>query len=492
MNLSKSRYTLGVRCYKNLWLSCHKPEEAAEVNESVFETGNEVGELARHLFGDDYKLIEFSFDKEEMINKTKNFLEEKPNIICEATFNYDGNFCMVDILKSDTDGVEIYEVKSSTKVSQINIHDISYQTWVLKKCGLNVKKSYLVHINNQYIKNGELDIHKLFTIEDVTDLLDLDEVEKRVPIMKKMMDEKDEPNIDLSVNCMKSKNISYDCPFFEYCTKKLPHPNVFDIGWGTYFSKKMALYNEGKITYDDILTSGGISTKADLQMNHAMFDLEPKIDKEAIRGLMNKITYPLYFLDFESYQLAIPKIDGTKPYQQICFQYSLHYQLEEGGDLLHKEFLASDYDGNPMYGLCKQLCEDIPKDVCVLAYNDAFEKTRLQEMANIFPEFSEHLLNIKDNILDLLPPFKNQEYYVKEMGGSASIKKVLPALFPDDPELDYHSLDQVHKGDEASRAYLELPKLSKEEEQRLRNNLLKYCKLDTYAMVKIYEKLKEI
>ena len=113
-------------------------------------------------------------------------------------------------------------------------------------------------------------------------------------------------------------------------------------------------------------------------------------------------------------------------------------------------------------------------------------------MANMFLEFHDHLLNIRDHIVDLMPPFKNQDYYVKEMGGSASIKQVLPALFPNDSSLDYHNLDQVHKGDEASSAYLSLKNLNMEEQKKLRYNMLKYCELDTYAMVKIWEKLIEV
>ena len=113
-------------------------------------------------------------------------------------------------------------------------------------------------------------------------------------------------------------------------------------------------------------------------------------------------------------------------------------------------------------------------------------------MADIFPELSKDLLNIRENIIDLMLPFYNQDFYVRDMGGSYSIKKVLPALFPGDPSLDYHNLEQVHKGDEASASFLALPTLSKEEQDVLRTNMLKYCELDTYAMVKIFEKLKEI
>ena len=145
-----------------------------------------------------------------------------------------------------------------------------------------------------------------------------------------------------------------------------------------------------------------------------------------------------------------------------------------------------------MYGLCKSLCEDIPKDSCVIAYHKSFECSRLEEMAEIFPMFSEHLLNISNNIIDIEIPFANQDYYVKDMAGRSSIKVVLPSLFPNDPELDYHNLNDVHKGDEASAAYLSLKELAKDEEEKLRHSLLKYCELDTLAMVKIWEKLKEV
>ena len=150
MNLSKSRYTTGITCSKKLWLSCYKKEEAVDIgNEAVLENGNKVGDLARSLFGSSI-LINFDTNYQNMIDETNKYLKSKPNIICEASFSYDNNFCSVDILKNDIDGVEIYEVKSSTRVEDIYIEDITYQTWVLKKCGLNVKKSYLVHINNYF------------------------------------------------------------------------------------------------------------------------------------------------------------------------------------------------------------------------------------------------------------------------------------------------------------------------------------------------------
>ena len=488
MNLSKSRYTQGVTCEKKLWLSCYKKEEAEETgNDSVLENGTKVGELARNLFGK-HLLINYDTNYQKMIDETKYYLEKKPNIICEASFSYDGNFCSVDILVNDIDGVSIYEVKSSTEISDIYLDDIAYQTWVLKKNGLNVKKSCIVYINNHYVKNGELQIKELFNIEDVSNLIKIDKVEEKVKSLKKIINQLEEPKIDLSMACHKP----YDCPFFKYCTKHLPKPNVFDLGWNVHFDKKIVMYKNNHITFEDIFNYENINEKAKEQLRFTLNKLKPKINKQNIKNLINSFTYPLYFLDFESYQLSIPTIDGTRPYQQICFQYSLHYYLEENGKLFHKEYLSSDYNGNPMYGLCKKLCEDIPMNSCVLVYNQSFEKSRLKEMANLFPELREHLLNIRDHIIDLMIPFFNQDYYVKEMEGRWSIKVVLPALFPNDASLDYHNLEQVHKGDEASNAFLSLKDLSKEEQEKLRNNMLKYCSLDTYAMVKIFEKLKEV
>ena len=493
MNLSKSKYVLGKRCEKLMWLSTYKKDEAEESNDNVLENGNKVGELARELFGKEYILIEYNeSNKQEMIDETSKYLIKKPNIICEASFSYNNNFCSIDILKNDIDGVEIYEVKSSTEINKSYIDDISYQTWILKKLGLKVKKSFLVYVNSDYVLHGKLDLNKYFNIKDVTDLIEID-IDEDILKLNNIINMDKEPKKDLSLNCKKNKNISYNCPFFKYCTKHLVSPNVFDVGCYVHFDKKLEMYYENKISYEDVLSMGGLGENANEQMEFEINDLKPKINTKNIKSFLNTITYPIYFLDFESYQAVIPTIEGTTPYQQICFQYSLHYYLsKDDKKLYHKEYLSDDYDGNPMYGLCKRLCEDIPMNTSVIVYNQSFEKTRLKEMANLFPEFKEHLLNIEENIIDLLPIFRCHDYYVKEMNGSSSIKQVLPALFPNDSELDYHNLDQVHKGDEASSAYLSLKDLNKEEEKELRYNMLKYCKLDTYAMVKIYDRLVEV
>ena len=206
---------------------------------------------------------------------------------------------------------------------------------------------------------------------------------------------------------------------------------------------------------------------------------------------MDGLYYPLYFLDFETFQTPIPPFDDTRPYEQIPFQYSLHFIEEEGGELCHTEHLA--YPGeDPRRKLAEQLCRDIPLDACTLAYNMGFEKGRIRALAELYPDLSTHLLNICEHIQDLMVPFQKKEYYTKAMQGSYSIKYVLPALFPDDPALDYHNLEGVHNGAEASAAFIKMGSMEPSDLERYREHLLRYCGLDTYAMVRVWEKLKEL
>lgn len=206
---------------------------------------------------------------------------------------------------------------------------------------------------------------------------------------------------------------------------------------------------------------------------------------------LDGLSYPLYFLDFESFQPAVPLYDNSSPYEQIVFQYSLHYFEEAGGELKHREFLAQPV-ADPRRGVAEQLCRDIPLDVCTLAYNMSFEKTRIKSLATLYPDLANHLMNIHDHIVDLMVPFQKRWYYTKAMQGSYSIKYVLPALFPENPELDYHNLEGVHNGAEASVAFEKMGEMAPAELEKYRTNLLKYCGLDTFAMVRVWERLKEV
>lgn len=489
--LSKSRYCKTVQCKKIIWLKKYKPECAIQkARDVVLENGTAVGQLAKGLFGK-YENIEFNENLNIMIEQTKKLLDNKPNIITEASFNYDNNFCSVDILKNDLDGVEIYEVKSSTEISDIYLDDVSYQYYILNSLGFNIKKACIVYINNKYVKRGELELNKLFNIEDVTEIAKskLQEIENNISELNKYMEEyKDnEPKDDIGIKCFKP----YECEFWEYCTKNLPKPNVFDIKGGMHLDKKFEEYYEGKVSFKD-LQNENLNHKYLEQINFELNDLQPKIDKETIKDIMKTLKYPLYFLDYETYQVAIPEIDGTKPYQQLPFQYSLHIIKNEGAPIEHKEFLAEIDDKNFIKHFGEQLIKDIPDNGSVIIYNKAFEPARNREIAKMYPELKDELERINSNMVDFLVPFKQRKYYTKEMQGSASIKYVLPALYPDDQELDYHNLPVVHNGGEASEAFLSLKGKTKEKQEEIRHGLLVYCQLDTYAMVKIWMKFKEI
>ena len=499
--LSKSKYCGLWQCPKIAWMKKYKPEEL-ELDNSVIarmDVGNVVGDLAMGYFGEfvevTAKNADGSLDLEQMKRKTAECMKNGVENICEASFDYKGLYCAVDILRKTDGGWAIYEVKSSTKHENstedrpVYIADVAYQKYVLEHAGVNVTGTYLVCLNKDYVFDGTLDIHKLFLISDVSDEIKPEEakIEANLSLAEKLLQSNKEPDIDIGVKC---KN-PYYCGFWKYCSKHIPQPSVFNL-YRMPFWKKIDHYKHGRIDYDTLLHSDKVTNGKQLrQMLHYLSEQGDYIEKENIRDFLSTLSFPLYFLDFETIQPVIPEYIGTHPYAQIPFQYSLHYIEREGGPLLHKEFLAES-GTDPRRAVAEALCRDIPMNVCVTAYNKTFECTRLKELAEFFPDLSEHLLNIRDNIVDLLVPFQSGYYYNKAMGGSFSIKSVLPALFPDDPELDYHNLDQIHNGGEAMTVFPQIKDMPPEVQEKTRHNLLEYCKLDTLAMVKLWEKLKEV
>ena len=488
MNLSKSRYCRGLQCKKMLWLEKNKPDVMSEVNnDSIMEQGNVVHEVARYLFGEHIN-IEYTDNLSEMIRDTYRTIESyKDVIITEASFNYENNFCSVDILKKKNDNYEIYEIKSSTELKDVYINDASYQYYVLTNLGFRVTKCYIVVINSSYERHGNIELNKLFIKNDITsDVINLqDTVKSKTMEINKYMEYESEQVEEIDEKCFRP----YACPFFEYCSRKLEHPNVFDITV-TPGLTGLKFYKKGVYSFRDMLNVK-ISDKQRQRIEFELYDKPDYINKDGIKEFLNTLSYPLYFLDFETYQMPIPLYDKVKPYEQIPFQYSLHYINSEDGKLEHKEFLA--VAGNdPRRELALQLVKDIPLNVCTLAYNMSFEKNVIKRLAGIYPDLHDHLMNIHDNIKDLEVPFSKRYYYTKAMKSSSSIKYVLPALFPNDPELDYHNLDLIHNGSEAMNSFRNMENMTDEEVAYTRERLLKYCYLDTYAMVKILEKLKEV
>ena len=489
LNLSKTKYCQAVQCPKMLWLKEHMPEQFDDsvINQAVMDAGSAVGDLAMGLFGD---FVEVPYgDLSGMIAETKRLLAAGTPVIAEASFASGDLFCSVDILKNRGDGrVEMYEVKSSTSVKDIYLHDAAYQRYVLDRAGLQVEGCYLVVVNNEYERIGALELSKLFKVVDVTEKTaeKLPGVAERIDFLRAYMQQTQEPADDISPGCF----LPYACGFFGYCTRSLPKPNVFDLA-GMQAGTKMKHYEQGRVSLAELGRSEKLNGKAAQQIRHALSDLPDEIDRDQIRSFLDTLSFPLYFLDFESFAPAVPLFDRSHPYEQIVFQYSLHYMEREDGELLHKEYLAWP-GGDPRRGAAEQLVRDIPADVCVLAYNMTFEKTVIKKLAGLYSDLHDHLMSIHDNVRDLMIPFQKRYYYNRAMQGSFSIKYVLPALYPNDESLDYHNLEGVHNGAEASEMFAKMGDMTPEELETHRRELLAYCGLDTFAMVKVWEKLREV
>ena len=486
-DISKSKYCRGVQCPKMLWMDLHMPEKAEDVlSETVMANGNMVGELAREYFGS-YELVPFDYQKQVMADKTAELMKAGTENIAEAAFYVDGLYCAVDILHRDGDGYNIVEVKSSTHVSDIYLEDMSFQYYVLQRCDVPVKKVCILYLNNHYVRRGPLELDKLFVLEDYTEIAQkkASVVAENIAIFRDYIRNEEEPEKDLDVCCASP----YDCAYYSYCSRHLPSPSIFNIRRLTS-AKKYEYYHQGIVSYQDIIENQPpLGPKQMKQVESEYYSRADEVRPRAIKAFLKKLRYPLYHLDFETFQQAVPLYDGLSPYEQIPFQYSLHIEQEDG-TLEHREFLAQE-GTDPRRAVAEHICADIPTDVCVLAYNMSFERRVLQGLADTFPDLAEHLLAVRENIMDLMDPFREQAYYSRAMQGSYSIKYVLPALCPGDPELDYHALDGVHNGGEASAAFADMPNHTPEEIAVIRKNLLAYCGLDTLAMVKVLEKLKE-
>ena len=488
MNLSKSTYCKGLQCKKMLWLEKNKPEVLEEKdNEAIMEQGNLVHEVARYLFGNHIN-IEYTDNLNEMIKDTYRTIESyKDIIITEASFKYEKNFCSIDILKKKGESYELYEVKSSTSLKDVYINDASYQYYILTNLGFKVTKCSVVVINTQYERVGNLDLNKLFLINDITNtVLSLQpKVKNSIEEINKYMENELEQNEEITENCFKP----YACPFFQYCTRNLPTPNVFDITL-TPGITGLKFYQKGIYSFEDLLKTN-INNKQKQRIEFELYNKKDYIDKNNIKTFLGTLSYPLYFLDFETYQMPIPLYDKVHPYEQVPFQYSLHYLLNAKENLKHAEFLGES-GTDPRRKLAESLVKDIPLNVCTLAYNMKFEKGVIKRLATLYPDLKEHLMNIHDNIKDLMIPFEKRYYYTKNMHGSSSIKHVLPSLFPNSPELDYHNLELIQNGTDAMNSFRTLENMTPSKQKHTRERLLRYCELDTYAMVKIYEKLQEI
>lgn len=486
--LSKSSFIRGVQCEKHLYLykyHYNKMDQLSEMQKAIFKRGTDVGKLAQRLYPggiDASPKTQFEYNK--AVNLTNELINRKQKVIYEASFNFEEVLAVADIVLNEKSGLKIFEVKSSTSVSETYIRDAALQYWVISNSGYKIKDFSIIYINNQYVRNGKLDFDQLFITESVLKLIvPLQSwVEENVNRFKKVLRKKVIPKIDIGEHCYDP----YTCGFYEYCRKHIPENSVFDLT-GIHLTKKYDLYRDGIIRLEDVPDDAKLSQSARLQLD-VFKSKKDMVDKKAIKELLSDLNYPIYFMDFETFQPAVPMFDNSKPYQQIPFQYSLHYKKSKNSKVQHFEFLA-EAGIDPRIKFIENLLRDTKDNGDILTYNKSFEILRLKEIAEAFPKYKKDIEERINRIKDLMLPFQKKFYYTNDMQGSYSIKYVLPALIP---ELSYEDLE-INEGGLASIAF---ENLFYESDfiriNEIRQNLLEYCKMDTYAMVRLLEKLESL
>ncbi|MCX6153775.1 MAG: DUF2779 domain-containing protein [Candidatus Kapabacteria bacterium] len=455
--------------------------------ESKFEKGHTVGLLAQQLFPNGIDLQKkYQFDYDKSIEEVRELLNQTNAIIYEAPFLYNEVLSVLDILVCENGKITAYEVKSITEIKEHIILECALQYWVMKNSSIEISDFNIVYVNNKYVKQGELDINELFKIESVLErILPLqDDISSKVEELKEILNNQVVPEIDINSNC----DHPNPCDFHNHCWQHIPKYSIFNIAY-LKTPKKFELYKNGIVKFNDIPKDYPLNEnqwqQVDCELNKTSI-----INKPKLKEFLDSLNYPLYFMDFESFQPVIPMFDNSRPYQQITSQYSLHYLESKDSELKHFEYLAeANYQIDPRIGFIEQLIDETLPDGDILIFNISFEKPRLNEIAKDFPQYAEAIGKIISRLKDLIIPFREHYYFTPEMLGKFSIKNVLSALIP---ELSYKELE-ISNGGMAMTIY---PSLYLETDQEkintVRHNLLKYCEMDTFAMVRILKVLEGI
>ncbi|MEI7474808.1 MAG: DUF2779 domain-containing protein [bacterium] len=485
--LSKSTFMKGCQCPKALWLYKHQPELRTEVSDqqqAIFDQGTNVGKLAEQLFPDGVDARpENTFEYQQSVVDTQKFIAQGNNVIYEAAFQYDQVMAALDILVCNRGKWNAYEVKSSTSVSDAILQDAALQYYVITQFGMPLVDFSIVYINNEYVREGDLDLNKLFVIESVLEkVLELQPlIAAKIPELKRVAKLTEVPQRDIGPHC----SDPYVCDFMEHCWQHIPEDSVFDLRGHGSGPKAFELYEQGILLLSDIPDDFKLNTSQQIQVT-AHKTGEPVINRAALEEFLDQLEYPLYFMDFETFQCAVPEYDGIRPYQQIPFQYSVHRVDAPEAELFHFEWLGES-GTDPRKDFIENLLSVMGKMGSIVTYNSSFEKGRLSELAIQFPRKAKAIEALQDRIIDLMSPFRSKHYYLPILKGSYSIKQVLPALAP---ELSYDDLE-IGNGSDASLIFSKLrSEKSVSVIRKTKNDLLKYCGMDTLAMVKLLNKLQ--
>jgi hypothetical protein len=482
--LTKSSFTSYLESPIRLWLEQIRPDLLPPKDpalERIFEQGHIVDDFSRGLYPGGAVVEGYN---ETGYANTQKAIADGAKILYQPTAVAKGMSARGDILVKGKSGKwDIHEVKSSTQVKPENYYDVAFQRFCFESAGIPIGKTYLTHINNQYIRQGEVDVQQLFTEEDITEdvLAITPEVMELIPKAMEVLSwpkELDEAHLRLGGNPADSDAVIY------WLNNLAPKDRELALA-------RMNPFKIGKMLEQGKITPKGLSENFLISYGYQPPDLRwpKKIDVQKITAELDSLTYPLYFYDYETYSSAIPAFDGYRPYQQIPFQFSLAIQDTPEAELRIHDFLMPTFE-DPAPSLIRALHEYFGPKGNVISWNAMFEKGRNQELATMYPEHADFLLDLNDRTYDLMQIFKKKLYVHPEFLGSSSLKKVMPVLIP---SLSYKNLN-IQEGGEASASWLPItdPKLPKKQKEQLIKDEIEYCRLDVMAMVKILEFLQKL
>lgn len=488
IRISKSLYIRGLQCSKSLYLEKHHlgVKALSDKGMGLFDNGKLVGETARGLFPGGVLIpwIPGEDGQSEQVRLTQDAIASGITTIYEAAFLSGKNFTKIDVMEKDEEGSgwNVYEVKSGTTADGTYLEDVAYQYHVVTGAGLTVSKAYLIYVNNAYVRQGALSLRGLFKCEDVTKLAQ----ERQIFVTEELERQRSTLAGEMPVQGIgKHCTTPNECDYKGHCWQHIPQDSVFDLK-GNGINKE-DLYNKGIIKQSDIPQE--ILKKMNAkqrQQVEATLKKENNYNETTIKTFLDSLRFPLCFFDVETFVCPIPLFDEMKPYQQIAFQYSLHI-LDDSGNMRHHEFLAEP-GIDPRKSFIESVVRDMPADGCVVAYNKSFETGVLQGLAKLFPQYDILITGWIKGMIDLMVPFRQRDLYFWRMKGSYSIKYVLPALCP---QLSYADFE-IANGYAAMEAYHVMCAIKDDVEglAKIRANLLKYCHLDTFAMVSIVKAIR--
>ena len=500
MKINTYAFREGMSCAKKIWYDAYDPDDFHKNEDTLMDYNRKSTKaLARELFDKVYDIDWGTF--EYRISDTQEMIEDKnPDLESEhfanAAFRYEDLDCVVDILTVYDDGLDINEIKAkkscikNKKLNKEILYELAFKYYVVTRAGYKVKKINLIYLNPDYKKDGETDPAQLFIIADVTDEVVkwCDEeggIDNNIAGMRSILENSEEPGNMINSSC---KN----CKKRNKCMADLPQANIWNLRGYKGFDIHV-LYNDGIVTLDQFLKNTdrlkrNSSLDKNVKIAKAHINEKMVFDKEKISAFLDDLSYPMAFLDFEYYHVAVPEFEGHAPYERIPFQYSLDVVNEKGALPVHYEFLA-DENTDPKREIAERLSEEIPENSCLVIYNKSTEPGILRALGDAFPDLSERLYAIADNFRDLKEIFEKVYCYKPEMEFSYSRKKVYPALCPGK---DYSELSGVKEGEEAMDEFFRLRTMDPEEREKAREGLLEYCALDTSAMIDIIKALREL